>query len=553
MYRYIIFVVFVFNGFTTANGWDRIKGTNQHYNYGDWTTYATTRFVRQVSLGERFVYFATTGGILRYNFFSNEWDSPWTQSNGLADQNIFLVAKDFNTGYLWCVTGSSLSYLEPASQLWYNYYFDELTIDHNSKITSIGFGDDQKVYLVTNRGEWLASGNTFPAFFSTQATGSRTDIKWSGEKALNPAELPYLNMSDGYMLDMDKRYIDDFQLRHFPITSWVQDNWNNIWVGTWGLGVARGNINTMRLDLLEYGLWQDQVTAIAKVDDNFWLGGIRHSDSSAVTRWDIPDGIPNYFERMQITGFGNADVTAIMPDGDIIWFGTENGLVRYHCRRDNWRTFSAADNLVDDYIYDVAADDKYIWVATAAGVSVVVKSTVGTDSLKIKHIEYRDLRNIAVFDLDIQDFLVWMATEWGIYVYNTQKKQGGFYKTAGGGPVDPSTFAVSCYDQEVWFGTDEGIFAYNRETDTWLPQPAKFYKTDAEIYRILAAEKAVWVATNQGAFKFDRNSNRWVQYTVDDGLPSDNVYSLYLDGDYVWFGTSHGLTRFLWSTPYRID
>ena len=159
--------LFVFSIFRSGQAEIRIRETNRHYQQGDWITYSTTRFIRNISIGERYVYFATTGGITRYNFFSNKWDFPWTISNGLADNNISLVAKDSNTGFLWCTHELGISYLEPASQLWFNFFYDEIGFDYNDYVTSIGFGDDRQIYLVT------ASNKDRK---STRLNSSHTDI-----------------------------------------------------------------------------------------------------------------------------------------------------------------------------------------------------------------------------------------------------------------------------------------------------------------------------------------------------------------------------------------
>ena len=172
----------------------RIRGTNTHYQQGDWITYASTRFVRHIALGDRFVYFATTGGITRYNFFSYTWEYPWTVSNGLVDNNIFLVAYDFNTGYLWCVSEQSISYLESASQLWRNHYFDEIGLHSDEYIASIGFGDDGRVYFVTNEDRWYSSINTAGQFYSSSNENDQVRIQWFSEKMAQVEDFPYLHM-----------------------------------------------------------------------------------------------------------------------------------------------------------------------------------------------------------------------------------------------------------------------------------------------------------------------------------------------------------------------
>ncbi len=530
---------------------DRVYRTNTHYEQGDWITYGATRFVRHVCIGDQFVYFATTGGIARLNFYTNRFDYPWTVSNGLASNDIYLTAFDFNTGILWCTSKYCTSYLEPASQIWNNVYFDEMGLGQD-RIASIGFGDDRKVYLISSRDRWLESHNTSGDFrFSDPSTAS---IIWFGAKAVREPDPPYLFMSDGYMYSESDRSITDFELRKFHLTCWVRDRFQNMYIGTWGLGVGVANTATFRLDMLRYGLWDPTVDAIEVDQGAFWLGGIQEKDvqHAGVTEWVIDRKPPNYYEAYLHTGFADDKVTSIAADGNTVWFGTRNGLVRYDRNKDIWRTYNQSHHLVDSRINDVMVDKDYVWVATDAGVSRVVKKSVGTDTLRIDIIKYSALGAMHVYDIDQQANLIWMGTEYGIYVYDAVKDSGGFYKGSYG-PANQTTFAVSVFDNEVWFGTEEGVAGFDSEAKDWITGPSRRYDSETVINRILATEAAIWAATDNGVWKFDRLDERWVHYTTADGLPDNRVLSLYPDGDYIWFGTPAGLTQFYWNSPRRID
>jgi frataxin-like iron-binding protein CyaY len=531
----------------------RIRGTNRRYQQGDWITYSSTRFVRQIAIGQELIYFATTGGITRYNFFSNKWEFPWTVSNGLANDNIRLVAPDFNTGYLWCVNDLSISYLEPASQLWYNTFFDEIGLNDRETISSIGFGSDRRVYIVTSQNRWLASDNVTATFNHIDAIDDGSSITWYGAKARAEASLPYLFMSGGYLFDERSHYIDDLHFRHFDITCWVRDRWQNLWLGTWGLGAGKAYLPTSRLEMLKFGLWDQSVETIGKDGDALWLGGIQDEASHAgVTEWFVPDGEPNYYEAYLLTGFSNDQVTSIEADGNTLWLGTRDGLTRYDRKKGIWRTYTVVNHLTDNRINDIAIDDHSVWVATDGGVSEVDKATVGTDSMRIHSVLYPDLGTVTVYDLALQDSLVWMATEMGLFYFDRYKNIGGFF---GGqlGPAGEITYAVSVYGDEVWFGTDKEISSFNVKTDKVISASARAFKVKDSVHRILASESAVWIAGNNGVFKYDREHERWVHFTEEDGLPSPVVLSLLLDGDYIWFGTDRGLTRFYWNSPYRSD
>lgn len=549
-----LIVLLILIGSVVAQEDFRIRETNRNYEVGDWITWSVTRFVRYISIGDQYVYFATTGGITRYNFYSNQWEYPLTISNGLADNNIYLVARDPNTGFLWCTHPQGISYMEPASRWWFNFFYDEMPgFGFDAQITSIGFGDDRQVYVVTRDNNWYSSDNVSANFRRISQPDSDAHIQWFGARENNDRQLPYFFMSDGYIFDERQRVIDDLHLRNFRITYWVTDPWKNLWLGTWGLGAGHGDLNTYRLDLLEYGLWDETVDAIGVERDAFWLGGVQNHDQPAgITEWRPSGQKPNYYEAYLLNGFDSGQVTAIVPDGDNVWVGTRDGLTRYNRRNGNWRTLTTAHRLANNSISDLLVDDRYIWAATERGVSQISKRTVGTDSLRIKNLMRSSLANVGVYDLDRQKNLIWMATEFGVFVYDTEKDKGGFYKGIVG-PSGTPTFALSVYNDEVWFASEDGIAAFNSLTREWLNPPARYHQIHTGINRMLSARDAVWVATNDGVWKYNRRNQSWVHFTMYDGLPSNNVYSLYLEGDYIWFGSDKGLTRFYWNSPYRTD
>ncbi|MBN1542993.1 hypothetical protein JW992_12675, partial [candidate division KSB1 bacterium] len=167
----------------------RISGSNRDYQPEDWITFCSTRFVRNVSVGREYVYYCTSGGLCRYNFYSNQWDFPYTVSNGLADNDVYIAALDVNTGYLWVVTQQAISYLDPASRYWTNTYLDELGL-FSERITAIGFSADRKVYAATS-GQKILVSDGFSSFFSSAyPPGNLDEVIWYGERARNSSEIP---------------------------------------------------------------------------------------------------------------------------------------------------------------------------------------------------------------------------------------------------------------------------------------------------------------------------------------------------------------------------
>ncbi|MDZ7271001.1 MAG: hypothetical protein ONB17_05245 [candidate division KSB1 bacterium] len=523
----------------------RIRGTNTRYAPGDWVTYSVLRYVNAAAVGDQYVYFATSGGVARYDRYRNRWDYPWTLSNGLADNNVRCVAYDFSTGLLWCATGVSVSYFHPAAQVWTNLFYDEMGLESGDMVQSIGFAQRQ-VWLETGRGQFFAGD---PSGFSLVGADPPEDVVWFGQRAPRP-RLPHLFAETGLFYD-SRGVLQDANLRQFPLTCWVDDPWQVLWLGSWGLGVGRADLKSYRLTMLPFGLCQRDARVIAKQGREMWIGGFEEDVFPGVTAWDGADSWV-YYEPRLFTGFSNASVRAIALDGREVWLGTTHGLVWFDRSRNLWKTFGKAHLLPDEQVNDVLVDSLYVWAATARGVTRLVRATLRTDSLVAELVQWPALGDVHIYDLERTHNLVWMGTEYGIYVYDCARDSGGFYN-APEGPVNRAVTAVTSCGQELWFGTTETIEAFDMGSRTWYRPPARLVGTGAPVNRMTADTSAVWAATDKGVLQYDRKRKRWRLFTVEDGLPTNVVFSLCLDGDYIWFGTPSGLTRFYWKSPYRID
>ena len=539
-------------GFSPAlgqNNNDRISGTNTDYRVGDWISYSNLKYVHHVAVGMHYIYTATTGGIGRFDRYKEQWTWPWTVSNGLADNYVTAVGYDADTSFLWAATSTAVSYLHPASQVWTNIFIDEMGFRDTDRVTSIGF-DNSYVWLEINE-KWLMRGNkTFGNFLPATATEA-TNVKWNGARIENIDEIGYYLVEGPYFFD-ESGFLQDYNLRQFEITSYITDQWQNGWIGTWGLGVARADLQLYKMSVIQNGLLQQDASIIAKNGRELWIGGFGETgEVKGVTEWDSETKW-NYYEAQFEMSFQSDNINAIEVDEENVWLGTDQGLVWYDRTKNSWNTFSRTDLLPDIWVNDVVTDDENVWVATAKGVTHFNKQSMSTDSMQVNLVQWPALANIEVYDLDLMHNLVWMGTEYGIYVYDAAGDSGGFY-SGPDGPFDRAITAVSRNGDEVWFGTHNGVEAFDVGKKEWLSSPARQYGTGISINRILADEEAVWAVSDSGVLKFDRSRHYWRRFTKHDGLVDNRVKSVVLDGEYIWFGTPSGITRFYWDSPHRID
>ncbi|MDZ7317622.1 MAG: hypothetical protein ONB11_00590 [candidate division KSB1 bacterium] len=532
----------------------RIRGTNIHYEPGDWTSYSMSRWITSLAEGREHIYFGSSGGVLRYNFYSNRWEAPWTTSDGLADNFVQTVAFDGNTEYLWCATVKGISVYRTNFRRWENFYADEFGLPSNDMIISIGFSD-RSVWLESKLGQYFSSQNQQGYF--TRVAASEVPVQqilWFGARSNSLRSLPNLVMHGGYFFD-PTGFIRDFRLNNYRVTSFLSDRWGSMWVGSWGAGVGRADYRIQILELIPYGLFIKNVNALEMdAEGNIWAGGIgSYNDESGITYWDTRNNSWINYQARFINSLFSDQVTSIALDDSCIWFGTQHGLACFSPQTNDWRTFDVSWGLGDNYVYDVEVDGQSVWIATANGLSQIVKDSLRSKKFKIQEIARRDLLTKKIYAIEIMQNLLWLGTEYGVYIYDTAKKTGGFEDDPDG-PMNDEVRAVGVYgDKEVWFGLADGVEVYNLATQTWSGVPERRFLAANQVNYIAVDAAAAWVATDNGVFKYDKARKRWAQFRQEDGLLSDMVTCILLDGDYVWFGTPEGMTRFYWNAPYRID
>ena len=534
-----------------------VEGTNPNYEVGDWVSYTNSRYVRSLAVGNRFVYFATTGGITRYDVFGNRWDVPFTTSDGLPENNIFAVAFDFASGSIFCTTPSALCVRDPASRRWQNFRLDAIGVGKRA-IRSIGF-NSHHIYLMAYDHSLFRSSRDNFNFSAVASTGQniaslKDSIQWCGQMAFTPMNLPNFLISGSLLFYPDKfhPYFEDVNGRDFKIPFYQEDPWQTLWLASWGLGAAKADMRTQVLETLPFGLLQNDVQAMALSGNDFWFGGVGGDQPlKGVTLWNRSTGEWNYFEGRFLSGFRSDDVMAIAPAGRYVWFGTLDGLTRYDRKKNDWTSFTLFNGLSSNLIYDLIADSSGVWAATDEGLDHVQVKSGKRDTLLVQHIT-KPQEKVSVYAIEKDGDLLWAATGYGVYVYNCSTRKGGYYYGADG-PGNAPVTAVSVCGNEVWFGTRYGVEVFNKAEKKWLGPPERTILSNLKPLALCATPKAVWLGTTDGLYKFNRKKRYWKKFTPADGLINRRVQAILVDGDYVWLGTPDGVTRFYWNAPYRID
>lgn len=471
------------------------------YEEGDWVSYSVFRYVTSIAIDYDHVYFGTTGGVTRYDRFNHHWDPPLTTSDGLPDNWIINIAYDPERDEIWADT-----YSGPA---FYHRIFGEWYREHE---------------FPRNLSKSDTSNLILPNFFT-----------------------------DFGPTTFGSEWVMDSNLDRYPITNYLKDDFDDrLWVATWGLNAGVASLRHLWLEMLKFGLYDQDVKAILIDGDDMWFGGIgRLGSSSGITRYDRKTETWEYLSADHVPFLSSHQVNVMEADDRYVWLGTQDGLAQMRKKDSSWRFYNSFRGLPDNEVTALESDAGYLWIGTASGLAVY---DLKSDS--VRAVKDRLLKDRYVFSVLSDSFYVWVGTDRGAYTLDKESKIWYRFTTPDAllaGQVRSIALRPaqkpSPGRDEIWFGTDLGILGYTPATDK-----REVYRNDVnfpevDVVMVTCDKRNLWVATTHGVWKLNRSTDIWIKYTTEDGLLDNDVQDLVLDGDHIWFGTPLGVTRFYWNNP----
>ena len=517
------------------------------YEVDDWVFYRDFKQVWSADKGREFIYFATNGGIIRWDYFRSKWDTPMTVAlipgDALAFDTTYVVAYDENTGYLWCgTTDGLLSY----STMLDEWELHPLPLD-DPPVLSIGITNDN-IWVEGGQPGYgirmLFKGSPTSGFFMVSSSSELYQagaVDWQGERGYLPEEFPqYFVNQSGWVFRTDGWILDN-NLYEYPVTCRVSDDGRGYsWLGFYGCGAGRVDNHTQRMDMFTAGVDCTQVKAILLEKKDMWLGG------KGFTQWKRDNDKWYYYRPLNTTGFDAGAVYDIFRVKDELYLATDLGLTVFNLKSERFHTLTIFDDLWNSQITSLNGDKAQLWIGTVQGLNVM-----NLETREIDRIYEERIRKLHIYDVGSDGRFVWVGTEFGIYLHD--RSVGDWTYVRGSSEMlDSPVKTIYAGEQEIWFGRDLGLDIFDKDTGGWSAYQSVLFENRTPL-AILPGDSLVWIGTDGGLFKFDRKLNRWYGYWLQDGLPADTVNAIQQEGDYLWLGTNNGLCRFYWNDPYRLD
>ena len=492
--------------------------------------------VLSIALDEDWVWIGTKDGANRYHMKTNTW-RRYMPRDGLAGREIACIAAD--SRFVWFGTPSGVSRYDKETNSWARKRErDGLA---GNAVSHIEIGDG---YI------WIGTDNGVSRY-------DKLTDSWNN-------------------YDKDSGLVDNS-------VSAIAIDGDAVWFGTENGGISRydqRNSDFVRTYTKKDRLTSDRIRALAVDGTSLWLGtadsGAQRYISSVNTWLNYSVGISAQGEEITEPNLASNHITAIAPDGNVVWFGTyEHGLVRYNLRHRTWNIYGEIQALSDNDVKDISVTDESVWVATRSGLNQAthLQSPAFSTGLNWRTTRKADglSDNYITSVLEIEEDL-WVGTPSGLGLRHRNEGKWTFFSTKDGLSDDyvtclawePANRNTEMHegsdgmgawkkekddnkgrknDARLWIGTKAGLSTYEPQNHRWNAHPSRL-QISGWINDIQFDGDYVWFATEDGLFYYDEAAGESGKLTVKDGLPSEVINTTAIGDYFVWVGTLSGLVQF---------
>jgi diguanylate cyclase (GGDEF)-like protein len=371
----------------------------------------------------------------------------------------------------------------------------------------------------------------------------------------------------------NKTLVSQFNQHHglpnAPVYSLLLSSNNQLIIGT---GQGAFILNKGTFTPLHPTLLSESITSLLQDNnDDIWVGTQKHGifrlSDNGLEKLDDNKGLPN-----------NRISSLYQDKENSIWVGTSGGLFRL--REAPFITLTSKQGLVGNYIRSVLShSDGSLWVGSSKGLNKIVNRKISTinNQDKNKSISVLSLAqyknnsvlvgsyNCGVFIVKNNELLpfldkkqhlpsneirtllydskenTWIGTASGLVKISKEGAFTHFNKTNG----LPNNFIMALAEDKqgkIWIGTGVGIASYNNGTVQMYQLNEKF---DAEYaFGFHVTQNAIWLATDRGLIHIDLQTNEMSAITKENGLPIDKLFQIVVDDkNTFWLTSNRGVIK----------
>lgn len=522
------------------------------------------------------LWIGTNKGLNKFNSEKKEFTvfSSENTDNPLSNNFVRTITNDYSDkNIIWIGTNKGISRINTETDDVNNYLMSSLL--HDSDISAriiLSSADDFLWVFSYGEGLYKFNKKTYTSeIFRINYSKDITKYDYFSSAVFDGDNIIVGTEKAG--LYIFKRDINDFS-EYYPevfgdilndsiITSLLNDNKGNLWIGTNDKGIFIFNESEKSLKNL----------VNEPADDNSlssnWIRFMYSDKNSGIWIGTYTGGVNFYDEnRFKFTHYysipykentlSNNTVRGFdLDDDNNLWIATEKGVNRldrksgifyyYRYSPDNINTINS------DSVRGLYRDkNNILWAFTWNGISYY-----NEDSDAFIRYDFSPFPGVPVRDVDLRfiytdsENIIWLGSDKGLIMkdnssYKYFSKLSPEYSVVS----DNNRFIFEDSKGKIWVSGLNGVFVYDKKTDTaenfssGYSQLSPF--SDYFIFTYLEYKGYLWVGTQGGGlFRINTETYDVKQYGVKDGMPNQVVYGILNDKNgNLWFSTNNGLSRF---------
>ena len=497
-----------------------VAQSENRFDVINWEIYSQPLKINSISEDNSFFYFGTdNAGILRFNKFSQQFDTPITEAQGLHSRSVKHVFYDEKTGILWAVGNQFIEYSFSKTSDWYKSSY----VPNRMIISDIGSSTN---YL------WVKSGPNFIKLdhvngtnLGTYAFPDESDIDW-GDMSYKYMNMTNFNFNDyfvesGWMLTING--VSDNRGKFLKYKSYHQSDHMFDWIGLDNGFLLQIDKFSKSIKPIYYGLGTNSIKDSLVDGDFLWIVG-----EGSITKFDIYQNTTEVLRPEEYFQFDESSISCITKVDDEIWFGSNNGyMLVYNIKKDSFRKFGNFYGIIDmvyreDKVwilsrfnrasYNIFAIDKELKIRS----DDTIPDTIDSSWSEVLGMRFNTIRNME--SAFYSNNAIYISKIDGLYEHRI-----------------PASLSYVEYDKNV-------------------PNTRKL--VDSTLYfngfvrDILVVKEKIFIGTNTGLFIFDLESGKLLErYAFFDGEDLDkfsflrNIVKIDYFSDFLVLLTKNGLIK----------
>ncbi|MDR1682266.1 MAG: response regulator [Candidatus Symbiothrix sp.] len=456
--------------------------------------------------------------------YTHQPDNPFS----LPNNNVRTIFID-NLGNIWVGSDGGLALFNPDTEQFVCFKTDGRKT--GSLISNVVFS-----IMQTNDNQlWIGTEN-----------GGVSILNLNNKMFLSPKEITFQNIypSDG-----------ETGLSYSTVRTVFQDNFGNVWIGTYSGGINFINKNPDFFHKWQHSL-HDQTNSLPS--QTAW--GICEDNAGAIWIGTNGGGICTYYNGLRTAVYtkenrqlsDNYILSALKDSDGNLWFGTyEGGIIIYDSRKKQFSDFRSADFNIKTIRCFFEDQYKTIWIGSDN--EGMFSYHLPSKMLKKYTAKIHNLpsdNNIRAIAKDAQGRLWVGSFGVGLCILDSMfnsiaefHREAGFYSNA-----------VSCIfkdsRQRMWVGTSEGLilFPNTENLSDFIIFTEKNGLKNSYIRAVIEdSEGKIWFSSNDGIASYDETKNKFYNYDYSHGLPAGQFMdgsTLRASNGYLYFGSQNGVCRF---------